>query len=205
MCTKHHACRSQKIAVKPSQAVSCAHINKASVTISSVITAESDCCSSSDCGSGGGPSDEESEPSRVGPLTYRWKIEGMDCPSCARKVETAVIRVKGVTSAKVIFATEKLIIQTEHADVATQVENAIIDSGFSFATNPQPQINQPASHWPSVIKQNAQILAIASAMIVAAIIQPISSQLSHGLFVVTCQRRRHQRRDSRNQYVSRVN
>ncbi|WP_391087899.1 zinc/cadmium/mercury/lead-transporting ATPase [Vibrio sp. NH-UV-68] len=186
MCTKHHACRSQKIAVKPSQTGGCSGLNKASITISDVITPESDCCSSTDCGSGGDPSDEESESSRAGLLTYRWKIEGMDCPSCARKVETAVTRVEGVISAKVLFATEKLIIETEHADVVTQVESAIIDSGFSFATNQQPQSTPSASRWPSVIKHNTQILAIALAMIIAAIMQPISPQLSHGLFVFTC-------------------
>ena len=34
----------------------------------------------------------------------------MDCPSCARKIETAVSRVEGVTQARVLFATEKLVV-----------------------------------------------------------------------------------------------
>ena len=34
----------------------------------------------------------------------------MDCPSCARNLETAVSRVEGVQQARVLFATEKVVI-----------------------------------------------------------------------------------------------
>lgn len=58
----------------------------------------------------------------------------MDCPSCARKIETAVNKVEGVVDAKVLFATEKLIISANHSGVASLVEQAILDTGFTFQT-----------------------------------------------------------------------
>lgn len=41
---------------------------------------------------------------------HSWQVLGMDCPSCARKIETAVSRVSGVQQARVLFATEKLVV-----------------------------------------------------------------------------------------------
>jgi Cd2+/Zn2+-exporting ATPase len=41
---------------------------------------------------------------------HSWQVLGMDCPSCARKIETAVSRVEGVQQARVLFATEKLVV-----------------------------------------------------------------------------------------------
>ncbi|HCT2509173.1 TPA: cation transporter, partial [Aeromonas dhakensis] len=41
---------------------------------------------------------------------HSWQVLGMDCPSCARKIETAVSRVNGVQQARVLFATEKLVV-----------------------------------------------------------------------------------------------
>ncbi|MGL5293204.1 MAG: cation transporter, partial [Aeromonas sp.] len=59
------------------------------------------------------PTDILTEPVTAQALpTHRhsWHVVGMDCPSCARKVETAVSRVAGVVQARVLFATEKLVV-----------------------------------------------------------------------------------------------
>ena len=37
----------------------------------------------------------------------------MDCAACARKVETAVRQVPGVSQVQVLFATEKLLVNAE--------------------------------------------------------------------------------------------
>ncbi|MBL8702582.1 MAG: cadmium-translocating P-type ATPase [Alphaproteobacteria bacterium] len=42
------------------------------------------------------------------PAELRFKVEGMDCPSCIRKIETALGRVPGVSDVNVNFATEIL-------------------------------------------------------------------------------------------------
>ena len=38
----------------------------------------------------------------------QYRIEGMDCASCVRKIETALERMPGVSDIQLNFATEKL-------------------------------------------------------------------------------------------------
>lgn len=60
---------------------------------------------------------------------YNWQVEGMDCPSCARKIETAVLKIAAVTQAKVMFATEKLVVDAA-GDVRADVTSAVQQAGF---------------------------------------------------------------------------
>lgn len=52
---------------------------------------------------------------------YSWKVAGMDCAACARKVENAVRQVSGVNQVQVLFATEKLVVDAG-SDIRQQVE-----------------------------------------------------------------------------------
>ncbi|WP_194438739.1 zinc/cadmium/mercury/lead-transporting ATPase [Vibrio fluminensis] len=188
MCTKHEACRTNKAAANPSQAGSCASPKITSIKMAGVESTGSDCCSSSTCGSGSDPSDEESDSglSSQARFSHSWKINGMDCPSCARKVETAVNKIPGITEAKVLFATEKLIVKSSDVAVATLVEQAIIDTGFTFSSPNQKSTQPKPTGWLPIIKQNGQIIAIASAMAFAGLIKPYQPQLSEWLFILTC-------------------
>ncbi|MCC2523413.1 zinc/cadmium/mercury/lead-transporting ATPase [Vibrio coralliilyticus] len=188
MCTKHQACRSDKVAVNPSNTGSCASPKISTIKMAGVETADSGCCSSDSCGSGTDPADEESDSgqSQDPRMTQSWKIGGMDCPSCARKIETAVNKVDGVVEANVLFATEKLVVKVDHAGVAQLVERTILDTGFSFAS-PNSSSNQtPASGWKHIFKQNTQIIAIASAMAIAAVLKPALPLVSEWIFILTC-------------------
>lgn len=186
MCTKHQACRSDKVAANPSQSGSCASPKISTIKMAEVASAESSCCSSNSCSSGADPADEEGEPSSSARYTQSWKIEGMDCPACARKVETAVNRVDGIVEAKVLFATEKLIITSDNVGVAQLVEQTILDTGFTFTSPNSKSSKQVSTGWKSVLQQNAQIIAIASAMAIAAAIKPALPQISEWMFVITC-------------------
>ena len=42
-----------------------------------------------------------------------FKLEGLDCANCAAKIETAVQKIAGVTSANVNFMTTKMVIEAE--------------------------------------------------------------------------------------------
>ncbi|NVD07142.1 zinc/cadmium/mercury/lead-transporting ATPase [Vibrio sp. JPW-9-11-11] len=187
MCTKHHACRAQKATLALSQMGSCSSPKITSISVQEGDSSGSSCCASSDCTSGNDPADEESDPSTDQALTFSWQIEGMDCPSCARKVETAVNRVNGVTSAKVVFATEKLMVQACHPGIEALVEQAVVESGFRYASKTKlSQSNQPQSLVKKYLKGNGQIVAIALAMAVAGMFKPTLPQLSDWIFVLTC-------------------
>ncbi|WP_019274534.1 zinc/cadmium/mercury/lead-transporting ATPase [Vibrio coralliilyticus] len=188
MCTKHQACRSDKVAVNPSNTGSCASPKISTIKMAGVETADPGCCSSDSCGSGIDPADEESDSglSQNPRMTQSWKIGGMDCPSCARKIETAVNKVDGVVEAKVLFATEKLVVKVDHSGVAQLVEQTILDTGFSFASPNSSSNQKTASGWKHIFKQNAQIIAIASAMAVAAVLKPALPLVSEWMFILTC-------------------
>lgn len=57
---------------------------------------------------------------------------GMDCPSCARKIETAVSRVNGVQQARVLFATEKLVVDLAPGLSPDPVTAAVLAAGFQL-------------------------------------------------------------------------
>ncbi|EMB9303247.1 TPA: Zn(II)/Cd(II)/Pb(II) translocating P-type ATPase ZntA [Salmonella enterica subsp. enterica serovar Typhimurium] len=62
---------------------------------------------------------------------YTWKISGMDCAACARKVENAVRQIRGVNQAQVLFATEKLVVDAD-ADLRAQIEHAVQKAGYTL-------------------------------------------------------------------------
>ncbi|EDV3274868.1 HAD-IC family P-type ATPase, partial [Salmonella enterica] len=62
---------------------------------------------------------------------YTWKISGMDCAACARKVENAVRQIRGVNQAQVLFATEKLVVDAD-AGLRGQIERAVQKAGYTL-------------------------------------------------------------------------
>ncbi|MBA3113927.1 Zn(II)/Cd(II)/Pb(II) translocating P-type ATPase ZntA [Salmonella enterica] len=62
---------------------------------------------------------------------YTWKISGMDCAACARKVENAVRQIRGVNHAQVLFATEKLVVDAD-TDLRAQIERAVQKAGYTL-------------------------------------------------------------------------
>ena len=57
-----------------------------------------------------------------------FKIEELCCANCARKMEEAIGKLPGVTSATVVFMTQKLILEAEDenfADIVKQADKCI--------------------------------------------------------------------------------
>ncbi|MGN5117635.1 zinc/cadmium/mercury/lead-transporting ATPase [Aeromonas sp. 55A] len=107
---------------------------------------------------------------------HSWQVLGMDCPSCARKIETAVCRVSGVQQARVLFATEKLVVDLAPGLSPDPVTAAVLAAGFQLkgaqatrahtitkgATRQSPLLNTLGKYW--------QPLSLASLMLVAALL-----------------------------------
>ncbi|MFW7523208.1 zinc/cadmium/mercury/lead-transporting ATPase [Vibrio ostreicida] len=184
MCTKHkaNACCSNNAMTQSAHTGSCVNSSQSKVNLSS--SESSDCCASDGCGGAIEASSDDSDPSSS--ATQSWKVGGMDCPSCAQKIETAVRKVAGVSDAKVLFATEKLVVKFDGVGGATLVEKAILDAGFSVQSADSAHRKETMSGWRSVITQNASILAIASAMAIAAMIKPSFPLISEWMFILTC-------------------
>lgn len=111
----------------------------------------------------------------------------MDCPSCARKIETAVSRVNGVQQARVLFATEKLVVDLAPGLSPDPVTAAVLAAGFQLkgaqattahtiakeATRQSPRLTALGKYW--------QPLSLAGLMGVAAL---LPSQIGLPLFTL---------------------
>ncbi|MFL7014376.1 zinc/cadmium/mercury/lead-transporting ATPase [Vibrio cyclitrophicus] len=194
MCAKHAACRSTKVDVQ-SQATG-ATCSSPKITSITAARSSSTCCSSATasapadgcCGSDSGEEDRLplTEPLNA-QFSKNWLVSGMDCPACARKIEKAVSNIKGVIEAKVLFATEKLVVKFDDESLADTIEQVSIKTGFPLTeVGSKKEKQQPETFWQAHIQPNLQIIAIAAAMLFAALLKSTSPQLSEGLFTVTC-------------------
>jgi Cd2+/Zn2+-exporting ATPase len=69
----------------------------------------------------------------------RYRVEGMDCASCARKIETALARVPGVSDIAVTTTTETLRLQAADHDTSKTVERIVRDLGYRITSlDPKP-------------------------------------------------------------------
>ncbi|NOI67573.1 zinc/cadmium/mercury/lead-transporting ATPase [Vibrio sp. 99-8-1] len=187
MCTKHIDCLSKNSTSKIA-ADSCS-----SPKISSIkaATSESDsCCASksvSSCCSEVEEQEEESDGSGLDTLyTFNWKVEGMDCPSCAKKVETAVNQIEGVQQVKVLFATEKLVVKTDQKSIATTIEAVVKETGFSLLDTLAAKPDNVDFTLKGIVKENIQVIALAMAMVLSFILQGSFPEFSKWSFVAIC-------------------
>lgn len=187
MCTKHEGCRSEKSAAPTIKSVSCS----ASPTIQSIHPAgatnsEGGCCSSSSCSGADGP--DEDEPAG-GTSTYKqsWRVVGMDCPSCARKIETAVNQLTDIVDARVLFATEKLVVQFNSASTAAAIEQAVTNTGFKIYDDQQKSSAQQAkpSH-PLLEADTLRIVALAAMMAIGTLTNLWSVEAGRWIFTISC-------------------
>lgn len=103
---------------------------------------------------------------------HSWQVLGMDCPSCARKIETAVSRVAGVQQARVLFATEKLVVDLAPGLSPDPVTAAVLAAGFRLkdATQPGDDNTRRRSPQMSLLAKYWQPLSLAGLMLVAALL-----------------------------------
>lgn len=90
-----------------------------------------DCCCDGACSST--PTLSEN----VSGTRYSWKVSGMDCAACARKVENAVRQLAGVNQVQVLFATENWWLMPTMTSV--RVESAVQKQAIPCAMNRPPK------------------------------------------------------------------
>ncbi|WON77149.1 zinc/cadmium/mercury/lead-transporting ATPase [Serratia sp. UGAL515B_01] len=130
--------------------------------------------------------DEESDRLADSPPSgnqrFSWKITGMDCPSCAKKIENAVTSIPGVSSARVLFATEKLVVDAQR-DINSRVQDTVKQAGFtllstaSAAPNDKPQTSR-LSEW-------GPLLLISVLMVFSWVLDSFNPQFGKVAFIAT--------------------
>jgi cation transport ATPase len=61
-------------------------------------------------------------------MKYVYRLDKLGCASCAAKMESAINKIEGVVSAKIVFMTTRLTIETDGSDIGPieeKIEKAI--------------------------------------------------------------------------------
>ncbi|WP_421218937.1 zinc/cadmium/mercury/lead-transporting ATPase [Aeromonas jandaei] len=114
---------------------------------------------------------------------HSWQVLGMDCPSCARKIETAVSRVNGVQQARVLFATEKLVVDLAPGLSPDPVTAAVLAAGFQLKgeSSGKQEPGRECGPLQTLLTKYWQPLSLAGLMLVAAL---LPSEIGQPLFTL---------------------
>ena len=130
----------------------------------------------------GSPGEDDPSAPLSGNQQYSWRVEGMDCPACARKIENAVSGLNGVSRAKVLFATEKLVIDASY-DISQNVLHAVTGAGFTLQSLDKTQ-NGPAPE-ASRLKEYMPLIALSTLMLLSWILDIFNPQAGEMAFIAT--------------------
>lgn len=167
-------CDKRQAAKKPACSAAVRPVIQKITTISAAGT-DTPCCDNTGCGSGADP-DDEGDRAAVGER-FSWQINGMDCPSCARKIETAVNRLDGISSARVLFATEKLVVNSQR-DLSKEIEQAVKQAGFTLKSQ-SPAAE--ASFW----QENRAIILLSLLMLASWLLNSADETSGRLAFIAT--------------------
>lgn len=123
---------------------------------------------------------ETQAPELLASQRFSWVVNGMDCPSCARKIETAVSKIPEVKQAKVLFATEKLVVDAD-TDIRSAVIQAVNQAGFSLRNSDSSQKAAKSSRW----KEFAPIITLSLMMLISWGISHINPSFGRIAFIIT--------------------
>ncbi|HEM8125748.1 TPA: zinc/cadmium/mercury/lead-transporting ATPase [Providencia rettgeri] len=123
----------------------------------------------------------EVEPTQAASQRFSWIIRGMDCPSCANKIETAVKQISEVKQAKVLFATEKLVVDA-NTDISVAVRSTVETAGYELL---EVGSNSAAAAPPSLISEAKPVIILAILMAISWGIEFINPQLGNIAFILT--------------------
>lgn len=128
--------------------------------------------------------DDTALPELSGSQRYNWQVEGMDCPSCARKIETAVLKIAAVTQAKVMFATEKLVVDAA-GDVRADVTNAVQQAGFVLWDLNGSSAAPKKKEEQSLLKQATPMLILAVLIALSYALEFVNPEFGKYAFIAS--------------------
>ncbi|EMD0829502.1 zinc/cadmium/mercury/lead-transporting ATPase [Morganella morganii] len=128
--------------------------------------------------------DDTALPELSGSQRYNWQVEGMDCPSCARKIETAVLKIAAVTQAKVMFATEKLVVDAA-GDVRADVTSAVQQAGFVLWDLNGGSAAPKKKEEQSLLKQATPMLILAVLITLSYVLEFVNPVLGKYAFIAS--------------------
>lgn len=75
-------------------------------------------------------------------IIKEYKVDGMDCSSCAKTIEKSILQLSGITQASVNFSTGKLTIQAKNQIPVSEVPVVVKKLGYSITPNEPVKIKE---------------------------------------------------------------
>ncbi|QKJ85231.1 zinc/cadmium/mercury/lead-transporting ATPase [Paramixta manurensis] len=150
------------------------------ITPLSTVSVSSDaaCCSDGGCTSGDDPDDEGDIPRAT--HRFSWQVRGMDCPACARKIETAVGKLAHTTHAQVLYATEKLVVEAQE-DIRHDIEQAVKQAGFALTASGETANTAETSLW----QENRALVLLVLLVFASWLVSHITADGGQIAFLIT--------------------
>jgi len=131
-----------------------------------------DCCAEGACEA------PDAAPLAASGDRYSWVVNGMDCAACARKVENAVKQVAGVEQVRVLFATEKLLVNAS-GNVSAQIEAAVKNAGYTLRSETAP------AEKTSFLQENLPLITLIIMMALSWALEQVNHPLGNLAFIAT--------------------
>lgn len=135
-------------------------------------------CHSAACSADENPN-ENNNP--IPDAKYSWQINGMDCASCAHKIEKSVNSLSDVKSAKVVFSTERLIVDSDNPQIEKHIIQQLKKIGYSIKSD----AHDHAHHHDAFNRKQFYLPTILAILIVLSFVLSFYSEsLSFAGFVI---------------------
>lgn len=134
------------------------------------------CCSSTSA------ANDDVEPTQTAKQRFSWIVRGMDCPSCASKIENAISQIHEVAQAKVIFATEKLVVDADK-DVTAVVRSTVEAAGYEL--HDVGSASAASAPPPSLLSEAKPVIILAILMAISWGLEFVNPQLGNVAFILT--------------------
>ncbi|CAG9429429.1 zinc/cadmium/mercury/lead-transporting ATPase [Providencia alcalifaciens] len=134
------------------------------------------CCSSTSA------ANDDVEPTQTAKQRFSWIVRGMDCPSCAAKIENAISQIREVAQAKVLFATEKLVVDADK-DVTAVVRSTVEAAGYEL--HDVGSAGAASAPPPSLLSEAKPVIILAILMAISWGLEFVNPQLGNVAFILT--------------------
>lgn len=178
-CSSSCSCGHRHSRIQPGSGIKPPPVIK-KITHVSMTTPEKSCCDNTNYVTDSIPDRTRSQADSA--AAFSWLIRGMDCPSCARKIENAVGKLPEVNQARVLFATEKLVVNAQK-DIRQLVEEAVLLAGFSLTRSDAP--SNVAKPTPGFWQENRTLILLAIMLLISGFIHLASPQAGQVAFTLT--------------------
>ncbi len=97
-----------------------------------------------------------------------WRIDGLDCPDCARSVSAAVERIPGVACAELNFASATLLVDFDPAMVpVSDIVDTVTAAGYGAAPLGESAASTPASERSWIDRHLTEVATVGSGVFTA--------------------------------------